>query len=681
LVYGTNQNKTKQKQTKRYKQNKSNMSDTTKRYQSSLVDFMSFHHQTKYEKDTLFSDDVLGQLMPKDMYKWLCIKAFGIANPAPTDVPTKCRANTLSFHKKALSHFMINKTQCWNAITMAGNPTKSQEILTLIRRVKKQEVRRQGKLSFAKRPLTEIEFRTALTILSNKDDFCNRFRYPCMLKYQYHLVGRCDDLSHFLVKDIVAHTNPLFRPFCLETKVRWSKNVLEERDCPDQILLGSMDTDYCLLLSLSMYLEIWFSINKKGREAIFLFSDDIDTDKASLCTKQTYSRILQKEVFKNEDFYRLTNSNRESQLGSHSIRKFAASWARSNGCSSDDVDIRGRWKRNSGRIVERYIDVKQQYIDAKVEKSLCIGGPIRYSLLADCGVTSDFLYLYVVPGISSIFSGITSDNSMADVLSLPLLYAALDGVLSARLPAELVNRIFVAYNEIRVLPIDINPVIKVPLIIHRLNDQLCIDSTVSGSILVDGVANENVEKSGTNNFNLDNDYFEGLVIQQQHIRQQIASLNSEINSTIEHLRTSVNNDMKTLNRNINRISVQPPRIATQQQRQQAEFQQEIVDNRSIVKLCSCPKSLFDLWQEYTVGIGGGKPAKEYTPRERGANKINYCRRKSFWDVISKHTNAGYLACVAIDRVYDCYGNGLSVTKILNQMMKDKKNGGHPNLRI
>jgi hypothetical protein len=80
--------------------------------------------------------------------------------------------------------------------------------------------------------------------------------------------------------------------------------------------------------------------------------------------------------------------------------------------------------------------------------------------------------------------------------------------------------------------------------------------------------------------------------------------------------------MKTLNRNINRISVQPPRIATQQQRQQAEFQQEIVDNRSIVKLCSCPKSLFDLWQEYTVGIGGGKPAKEYTKRERSQqNKL------------------------------------------------------------
>jgi hypothetical protein len=101
----------------------------------------------------------------------------------------------------------------------------------------------------------------------------------------------------------------------------------------------------------------------------------------------------------------------------------------------------------------------------------------------------------------------------------------------------------------------------------------------------------------------------------------------------------------------------------------------------IVKLCSCPKSLFDLWQEYMIGIGDAKPVKDYTETERGANKINYCRSKTFWDVVSKRTNAGYLACVAINRVYECYGNGLYVTKFLNQMTKYKKNGGHPNLRI
>ena len=76
--------------------------------------------------------------------------------------------------------------------------------------------------------------------------------------------------------------------------------------------------------------------------------------------------------------------DRDGTLGTHSLRKFSATWARSNGCSVDDVDVRGRWKRNGRRVVDRYISLEQEYIDAKVESKLCIGGPIKYCLLADC---------------------------------------------------------------------------------------------------------------------------------------------------------------------------------------------------------------------------------------------------------------------------------------------------------
>jgi hypothetical protein len=51
------------------------------------------------------------------------------------------------------------------------------------------------------------------------------------------------------------------------------------------------------------------------------------------------------------------NANRrvdqDGTLGTHSLRKFSATWARTNGCSPDDVDIRGRWKRNARRVVDR----------------------------------------------------------------------------------------------------------------------------------------------------------------------------------------------------------------------------------------------------------------------------------------------------------------------------------------
>ncbi|CAB9529210.1 unknown protein [Seminavis robusta] len=50
----------------------------------------------------------------------------------------------------------------------------------------------------------------------------------CMLKQQVHLITGTDDISNFL--------------FALSCK-----NISEERQCPDQIILGSMDTDFCVL--------------------------------------------------------------------------------------------------------------------------------------------------------------------------------------------------------------------------------------------------------------------------------------------------------------------------------------------------------------------------------------------------------------------------------------------------
>jgi hypothetical protein len=40
---------------------------------------------------------------------------------------------------------------------------------------------------------------------------------------------------------------------------------------------------------------------------------------------------------------------------------------------------------------------------------------------------------------------------------------------------------------------------------------------------------------------------------------------------------------------------------------------------------------------------------------------------------------GYTAERAIDKIYSVYGHKLSVTNILNRMIKDKKDGSHPGL--
>jgi hypothetical protein len=66
--------------------------------------------------------------------------------------------------------------------------------------------------------------------------------------------------------------------------VSWSKNVMEERDCPDQILLGSNDTDFCVLLALSCYLESKLTIPKETH----VFSLEEPKGKTSLISQKQH---------------------------------------------------------------------------------------------------------------------------------------------------------------------------------------------------------------------------------------------------------------------------------------------------------------------------------------------------------------------------------------------------------
>ena len=48
-------------------------------------------------------------------------------------------------------------------------------------------------------------------------------------------------------------------PFCLHICIQWSKNILEERHRPSQIIiLGLNQLDFCILLNIWLYLECMF---------------------------------------------------------------------------------------------------------------------------------------------------------------------------------------------------------------------------------------------------------------------------------------------------------------------------------------------------------------------------------------------------------------------------------------
>ncbi len=89
------------------------------------------------------------------------------------------------------------------------------------------------------------------------------------------------------------------------------------------------------------------------------------------------------------------------------------------------------------------------------------------------------------------------------------------------------------------------------------------------------------------------------------------------------------------------------------------------------KLSKSPQTLHALWMEYQFGFNGHKPAKDFNKKERGSNKIQYCRRKVFWTAVEKLILKGFSWETAIDRILDVYGSHNSVPKILKMMRKDR----------
>ena len=127
-------------------------------YKSALDSLLSFVHDSSYERTKTYTKGELRALTPDDVVRWMNVKAFGVPDPPSDANPTFARSNSLAYWKKAISFFMPDRLVVWVSGRNEGNPTRSIEVNSLIKRIKKKEVRKQGVLSKAKRPLTEDKF-------------------------------------------------------------------------------------------------------------------------------------------------------------------------------------------------------------------------------------------------------------------------------------------------------------------------------------------------------------------------------------------------------------------------------------------------------------------------------------------------------------------------------------------
>jgi len=149
-----------------------------------------------------------------------------------------------------------------------GNPTRSVLVLDLIKAVKKKEVRKQGKASAARRPLEAQEFTNTINALRRCKDSIRRYQMVSLCSFQFHMVGRIDDCVQLKKENLKPN---LRFPFTLICQLCWSKNVKDERDAPDQFLMGAMDPQYCVLLNLAIHLETEGMSNGSSLENDWVF--------------------------------------------------------------------------------------------------------------------------------------------------------------------------------------------------------------------------------------------------------------------------------------------------------------------------------------------------------------------------------------------------------------------------
>ncbi|EEY64285.1 uncharacterized protein PITG_02837 [Phytophthora infestans T30-4] len=108
----------------------------TSRYKPELVKFMSYKDNVSYSKDHTFTTEALLRITPEDLCRWMNRQTYGDSEPSDEMRPIHRRLTTLEFTKKAISSFTPRINSAWDPLTERGNPTQSDAVNKLVKRVK-----------------------------------------------------------------------------------------------------------------------------------------------------------------------------------------------------------------------------------------------------------------------------------------------------------------------------------------------------------------------------------------------------------------------------------------------------------------------------------------------------------------------------------------------------------------
>ncbi len=112
----------------------------------------------------------------------------------------------------------------WDEIRKEGNPTKSQAVNDLIKKIEKHEVRGTGVATTARHPIEWDEY--IMLLIAARHVFSHRekaiYKILAVLLLQWHFIGRIDNIMSLVMTTIQPN---LRHPSCLQLKMRKSKNI------------------------------------------------------------------------------------------------------------------------------------------------------------------------------------------------------------------------------------------------------------------------------------------------------------------------------------------------------------------------------------------------------------------------------------------------------------------------
>jgi hypothetical protein len=276
-----------------------------------------------YASDYEFSREELLTIHADHVYRHFKDRVYGDPDADECSTPPlHFRLHSVLAWKRNISYFMPNNHQQWNDARQEGNPTRSLQLSRLTKAMRRFQTQRRGVASSVRRPLTTGEYEQVMEAYWRADNRELGLCGAALTSFQLSVIGRLDDCSKFRLPELLSYA--AYPDWCITGKLNWSKNVVDERDCPHQVLIGAMDTRYDVLSNLGLWLEYHFELNPGENEFIFGYSGLNDP----IRIKERLARQL-KEILLSDSFM----STRAGLLGTHSVRKMAVTFARGTGCT------------------------------------------------------------------------------------------------------------------------------------------------------------------------------------------------------------------------------------------------------------------------------------------------------------------------------------------------------------